>query len=141
MTCPVRARISLPALEHNLQRVRQYAPHGKIMAVVKANGYGHGLVPVACALAAADGFGVARLEEALALRDAGIETPITLLEGCHDASELRQATDPLAVPDVHFRQTLFRASIPVRSTVIQAAFFHRHESDDARGVADQCQID
>jgi alanine racemase len=51
------------------------------MAVVKANAYGHGLVPTALALAESDAFAVARLEEGLALRAAGITQPIVLLEG------------------------------------------------------------
>ncbi|MFN2338961.1 MAG: alanine racemase, partial [Gammaproteobacteria bacterium] len=55
------------------------------------NGYGHGLVAVAEALHAADGFGVARLEEALVLREAGIGKPVTLLEGFMDAAELEAA--------------------------------------------------
>lgn len=101
MTRPVRARISIPALQHNLQRVREAAPNTKVMAVIKANGYGHGLVPVARALATADGFGVARLEEALTLRDAGIEAPITLLEGCIDRAELAEADARKLTVTVH----------------------------------------
>jgi alanine racemase len=61
------------------------------MAIIKANGYGHGLVAVANALAAADAFGVARLDEALALREAGIEKSIVLLEGVFSRDELNEA--------------------------------------------------
>ena len=53
----------------------------RVMAVVKANAYGHGLVPSALALAEADAFAVARLEEAMALRAAGLSRRIVLLEG------------------------------------------------------------
>ncbi len=91
MTRPVRARIDLSALQHNLERVRTVAPDSHIMAVVKANGYGHGLVPVAEALQDADGFAVARLEEALVLRKAGIRKPVMLLEGFMDEAELEEA--------------------------------------------------
>jgi alanine racemase len=91
MTGPVRARIDLRALRHNLHQVRGAAPHSKVMAVVKANGYGHGLVAVAEALEEADGLAVARLEEALMLREAGIRKPVTLLEGFMDAAELEVA--------------------------------------------------
>lgn len=88
MSRPVRARVGLDALRSNLELARRTAPHSRILAVVKANAYGHGLVPVARTLEAADAFGVAGVEEALALRQAGIEKPIVLLEGCFHAAEL-----------------------------------------------------
>ncbi|EGR4440750.1 alanine racemase, partial [Vibrio cholerae] len=65
------AYINLEALQHNLQRVKQQAPESKIMAVVKANGYGHGLRHIARHALGADAFGVARIEEALQLRASG----------------------------------------------------------------------
>jgi alanine racemase len=58
------------------------------MAVIKANAYGHGLVPAAKALAEADGFAVARLEEGLALRSAGLTNRILLLEGVFSPDQL-----------------------------------------------------
>jgi alanine racemase len=61
------------------------------MAVVKANAYGHGLVPTALCLADADAFAVARIEEALALRGAGVRKPIVLLEGVFNAEQLAEA--------------------------------------------------
>jgi alanine racemase len=61
------------------------------MAVVKANAYGHGLVPSAQALSQADAFAVARLEEAAALRAAGLEGRIVLLEGVFDQAQLAEA--------------------------------------------------
>lgn len=76
------------ALRHNLQRLRQLAPTSRIVAVVKANAYGHGLLETARTLPDADAFGVARLEEALRLRDGGITQPILLLEGFFSASDL-----------------------------------------------------
>ncbi len=82
------ARINLTALQHNLSTIRQQAPASRLLAVIKANAYGHGLVPIARALDRADGFGVARVEEATTLRDAGIASPILLLEGVTDPSEL-----------------------------------------------------
>lgn len=82
------AVIDRAALRHNLGVVRNIAPHSKVMAVVKANAYGHGIVPVAHALIGADAFGVARLQEALALRDAGIGQPIVLLEGVFGHQDL-----------------------------------------------------
>ena len=63
MTRPVRARIDLPALQHNFERVRQCAPASRIMAVVKAHAYGHGLVNAARSLPGADAFGVVSMDE------------------------------------------------------------------------------
>ena len=123
--------IDAAALRHNLAVVRRLAPRSRIVAAVKANAYGHGLVPVARVFAGADShphdadnavghdagheagpgvdrsagrgagqgvtpgqdvtLGVARLEEALALREAGIEAPILLLEGVFSAAQLQSA--------------------------------------------------
>jgi alanine racemase len=80
--------LDLGALRHNLQRLRAAAPASRVMAAIKANGYGHGLERVARTLADVDGLGVACLEEAVKLREAGITTPITLLEGFYHADEL-----------------------------------------------------
>jgi alanine racemase len=91
MTPMVSATIDTGALRHNLERVRNWAPRSKIMAVIKANGYGHGLVAVARALEAADSFAVARVDEGLILRTAGIEKPTVLLEGVFDRTQLDAA--------------------------------------------------
>ena len=88
MTRATRAVINLSALRHNLSVVRRHAPHSRIMAIIKANGYGHGSVAVAQALREADAFGVACLDEAISLREAGIFQPIVLLEGVIHASDL-----------------------------------------------------
>ena len=87
----IRAIVDTAALRHNLGRMRATAPGARVMAVVKANGYGHGLVPVARALAQADGFAVARLEEGLALREAGLVNPVLLLEGVFNPDQLALA--------------------------------------------------
>ncbi len=101
MSRPLRARIDLSALRHNLARARQAAPESKIMAIVKANGYGHGLVRVAQTLSDADGFGVACLEEAVTLREAGIRQPITLLEGFFGSDELNALSHYRLQPVIH----------------------------------------
>ena len=88
MTRPAVARINLSALQHNLTRVQQSAPDSRVMAVIKANAYGHGLVPVARALAAVDAFGVVCLEAAISLREAGFSQRIVLLEGLFDEGDL-----------------------------------------------------
>ena len=76
------------ALRHNLQRLRELAPASRLVAIVKANAYGHGLLETARTLPDADAFGVARLEEALRLREGGITHRILLLEGFFTADEL-----------------------------------------------------
>lgn len=85
---PILATISRSALQHNLTVVKKNAPNSKVMAVIKANGYGHGLLNVAHALKQADGFAVLGLNEAVALREAGFEQTILLLEGVFSAQEL-----------------------------------------------------
>ncbi|MGD2118259.1 MAG: alanine racemase [Chromatiales bacterium] len=85
------ARINLAALRHNLERARQLAPGSKQMAVIKANAYGHGVVQVAKALDRADMLAVARIDEAVQLREAGIDKPLAVLEGFFDPDEIRLA--------------------------------------------------
>jgi len=88
MTRPSRAGIDLQALQHNFIRVRQAAPHSRTMAIIKANAYGHGILEIARALSNASAFGVACLEEAIELREAGFDRCIVLLEGLFDAAEI-----------------------------------------------------
>jgi alanine racemase len=82
---PTWAEISLSKLRRNCARVRELAGARKLMAVIKADAYGHGAVPVARHLAecGVDWFGVATVEEALELREARIEKPILLLGGLY----------------------------------------------------------
>ncbi len=87
----IRAVIDTAALRHNLSRVREIAPRSRVLAVLKANAYGHGIVAAATALTAADAFAVARPGEAGALRAAGIPHRIVLLEGVQCADELGEA--------------------------------------------------
>ncbi|MFQ2257463.1 alanine racemase [Aeromonas dhakensis] len=84
----VTASIDLDALQHNFAVARRHAPHSKIIAVLKANAYGHGLLPVAHALAQADAYAVARVEEALVLRANAITKPILVLGGFFSAEAL-----------------------------------------------------
>ncbi len=90
MSRPLVAEISLAALRHNLSVVRRCAPASRAFAVIKANGYGHGMLRVAAALKEADGFAVLSLSEAQQLREAGFEQPILMLEGFFSADELPQ---------------------------------------------------
>jgi alanine racemase len=91
MTRPSRARIDLQALAHNLSVARSAAPNSRIMAVIKADAYGHGAVPVSRALSGADAFAVASVEEAMQLREAGVRQDIVLLEGVFEPAELELA--------------------------------------------------
>jgi alanine racemase len=93
MTRPSRVVIDKQALKHNLQRVREFAPNSKIMAVIKADAYGHGIVRVAQTLNNADAFGVACLEEAEELRAANVSNTIVLLEGPHKAIDLSRIVE------------------------------------------------
>jgi len=86
------AIIDLDAIRHNFDQAKQRAPASKVMAVVKADAYGHGASKVAQALVGADAFGVARVSEAVKLRESGIGQPICLLEGVSDPEELNLAS-------------------------------------------------
>ncbi|HET8692436.1 MAG TPA: alanine racemase, partial [Steroidobacteraceae bacterium] len=81
--------------------MRDYAPGCRVAAVVKANAYGHGLVTVAGALAGADAFGVARIEEATSLRKAGCRARVLLLEGVRDRADLEVAAREEFEPFLH----------------------------------------
>lgn len=80
--------IDLDALSHNFSVIKRHAPQSKVLAMIKANAYGHGAVMCAKTLTQADAFGIARLPEALELRHAGITKPIVLMGGILHVSEL-----------------------------------------------------
>ena len=88
MTRPSRVIINIKALEQNFSRIKELAPQSKVMAIIKADAYGHGIVRVAKTLRDADAFGVACLEEAEQLRQSSIKTPIVLLEGPYKPDDL-----------------------------------------------------
>ena len=87
MARPIQAFIDLSALENNLQVARR-ATSAHIMSVIKADGYGHGLMRAAEALAATDGYAMLDIQDAVRLREAGFRQTILLLEGCFSAEEL-----------------------------------------------------
>lgn len=103
---PAWATIDLQALAHNLRVLRQHAGSAKLLAILKANAYGHGLSRIATELQAADAIGVARLGEALALRSSGVEQPIVLLEGFFESSELPILVANDLQPVIHARYQL-----------------------------------
>lgn len=87
MSRPIQARIDLSALKHNLGIVRR-ATASRVMAVIKANAYGHGLLRIAQALQDAEGLALLDVRDAILLRDAGIRQTILLLEGCFLQQEM-----------------------------------------------------
>jgi len=87
MSRPIQAHIDLSALAHNL-RVARRATTARVLAVIKANAYGHGLLQAAEALREADGYALLDVRDAVALREAGFRQPILLLEGFFARDEL-----------------------------------------------------
>jgi alanine racemase len=103
---PIKARISIDAMAHNLRVARGHAGAARVFAVVKANAYGHGLSRALRAFAAADGFAVLTLEEAANLRLMGIEKPILLLEGIFGADEIATCAELDLWPVLHHARQL-----------------------------------
>ena len=106
MPRPITATINLAALAHNLGVARAHAPHAKVLAVIKANAYGHGLLRAAGALRAADGFAVLEFDAALHLRAAGYAQRIVLLEGFFDRREAVEGAARRLATVVHCEEQL-----------------------------------
>lgn len=98
--------IDSEALRYNLNRVKQLAPKAKIVSMVKANAYGHGVKDCLAALSSSDAFGVACLEEALEVRELGYTQPITLIEGVFSADEMLQVIENEIEVIVHHQAQL-----------------------------------
>ncbi len=106
MSRPARARIDLDALSRNHRTLRMLHG-GRMLAVLKADAYGHGSVQCARRLEAeADGFAVAFADEAMALRGAGIGSPILVLEGAFSGQELRDCQSQGLSTVVHHEEQL-----------------------------------
>lgn len=87
MARPIQAYVDLSALQNNLH-IARHLTAARIMAVIKADAYGHGLLRVADALAASDGFALLDIQDAVRLREAGFRQTILLLEGFFSAEDL-----------------------------------------------------
>lgn len=98
--------INTDALAHNLNRVKQLATKSKVLAMVKANAYGHGIKVALSGLQQADGVGVATLAEALEARDLGWDKTIGVLEGAFSAHEWQQAIDSNVSCVIHHQPQL-----------------------------------
>lgn len=88
MPRPISATLSLSALTHNVDVIRRFAPDSKVWAVVKANGYGHGISRIWKSLSGADGFALLDFNEAVLLRESGWAGPVLLLEGFFSTADL-----------------------------------------------------
>lgn len=98
--------INLAALRHNLARVRSAAPGCRVATALKANAYGHGLLRAASVLDEADAFAVARCDEALTLRDAGVNKPIMVLEGFLQPEEVALCAEYRLQAAIHHESQL-----------------------------------
>ena len=98
--------VDLNAIQQNFNYVRELAPGSRVMAVIKADAYGHGAIQVARKLTGAEAFGVARVSEAVKLREAGVQGNICLLEGVIDKEEVNLASVYELQLVVHSRQQI-----------------------------------
>lgn len=99
--------IDLSAMQHNLVCIRKLMPNKKIIAMIKSNGYGHGLVQIANSINTVEAFGVATIDEALQLRKAGIQNEIIVMRGFITPEELSIFfNDPKLIACVHDHQQL-----------------------------------
>jgi len=115
---PISATIDLAALRHNLALVRQRAPRSRVLAVIKANAYGHGLLRAARAMREADGFALLELEDAVRLREAGYEQRIVLLEGFFSTRDLPGFIEHKLGAVIHSRdQIRMLKDLPARSNL------------------------
>ncbi|QDQ39261.1 alanine racemase [Legionella geestiana] len=107
MTRPTWMRVNPAALLHNLRRVNASAPQSRVLAMVKANAYGCGIENVVPVLEGqVDGFGVAALDEACAIRALGARTPCVLMGGVFDAEEWRSVNRLDCISMVHSHEQL-----------------------------------
>src|SRR5205085_6010116 len=106
MSRPFTVELDLSALRHNVKRVRDIAPQSKVLAMVKGNAYGHGLLSIKKALTDVEVFGVSCSEEALYLRQAGLKQRIVLMEGLFSKDEIPLLTDYELDTVIHDRNQL-----------------------------------
>ncbi len=129
----LRTRVDLDAIAHNTRLLKDRVAPAALMAVVKADGYGHGAVPVARVMAAhgADAFGVATLAEAVELRESGIEAPIMawIWSPEQDVAEALALGIELGIPSLAHAHALVDAEVPARVSVKIDTGLHRSGVD------------
>ncbi|VAW98744.1 Alanine racemase [hydrothermal vent metagenome] len=106
MSWTSRALINCAALQHNLNIAKKTAPNSKVLAVIKSNGYGHGITHVAQSLIAADGFAVASIQEAILVRKNHPSKTILVLQGFIDSRELALFKQYKLNPVIHSKAQL-----------------------------------
>lgn len=106
MSRPITATIDAGAMRHNLAAIRARAPSSRVMAMVKADGYGHGLEATVAALREADAFGVAAIEDASRIRALGLEQPVLVLSGFDSPADLDELRRLRADSIVHHEAQL-----------------------------------
>lgn len=106
MRRPLSAAVDLKAIRYNLARARELAPGRRLVAIVKAHAYGHGIERAVRALAEVDAFGVCCLEEAELVRAAAPRARVLLLEGCLSVEEFAEAARLGLEPVVHHEEQL-----------------------------------
>lgn len=118
MPRPVFATISLPALRHNLSVARASAPGAFLWAVVKADGYGHGLENAQAGFARADGLALVEFDAATRLRASGWTRPLLMLDGAFDPADTGQAAAQQLTLVVHgMHQLDWIARLPAHSRI------------------------
>lgn len=146
MTAQAQVRVDGSALRRNLARARQLAPDARVMAVVKANAYGHGITQVTRALKDTDALAVARMSEAVAVREAGSEARVLLLEGIMLPNELDLAAryqfdlvvhrrDQIAMLEAYRGAGLFRVWLKIDTGMNRLGF----RIDDAKAAWEALQ--
>ncbi|MEJ1959866.1 MAG: alanine racemase [Nitrosomonadales bacterium] len=136
MPRPIQALIDLSALEHNLRAARR-ATNSRIMAVLKASAYGHGLLRTARALQEADGLALLDVNEAVVLRESGFRQTLLLLEGIFAPEELSLAAeydlacvihDPRQIDmlDAYPRRGTFQVWLKINSGMNRLGFSPQH---------------
>jgi len=106
MTLGPKLYIDSAALKHNLQRIKELAPKQAVLAMIKANAYGHGLWNIVSALDDVDALGVARLQDALILRARGMLQRIVVMNGFANEQELRACAQQNLEAVIHTPQQL-----------------------------------
>ncbi|MDB4456370.1 alanine racemase, partial [bacterium] len=108
----VSAYINLAALRHNALIAQSIAPHAKLIAVIKANAYGHGIIDAAKALSSvAHGFAVARIDEALMLRDNGFKQMIVVMSPALSLETLQLCAKNQLTAVIHSDQNIDLSSM------------------------------
>ncbi|HSH03693.1 MAG TPA: alanine racemase [Anaerolineae bacterium] len=149
---PTHVEIDLDQISANYRAIQQHVAPAKVMAILKANAYGHGLVPIARHLAqlGAPYFGVAFLEEGILLRQAGINTPILVLGGIignqiplfieHDLTLTASSVEKLTQIDTIAAQLGRRARVHLKiDTGMERIGIHYYNADTLLAAAWACQ--